>query len=215
MKSKYVIVGAGGHAKSVADAILSTGDIVSFFEDSKIAGQSIFGIPVVSSLEEIQQLDSYFLAISIGNNFIRQKVMQDYALKYPNLILKPVVHAKAYVSPLSVVGIGSVALAQSNIGPNTTIGKGCVVNSCASIDHDSQMDDFSSLGPGATLGGSTFVGYRSAVCIGASVKHGISIGSDCVLGAMSYLDKDMANLITAYGVPAKTVRYRTPDENYL
>ncbi|MGA0409981.1 MAG: acetyltransferase [Limisphaerales bacterium] len=215
MKPKYVIIGAGGHAKSVADVILSTGSTVSFFEDSKKAGQSIFGIPIISSLAEISTLNSHFLAVGIGDNYVREKVTEEYSAKYPDLRLEPIIHSTAYVSPFSVVQIGSVVMAHATVGPKTMVGKGCIINTKASIDHDSQMSDFSSLGPGVVTGGNTKVGNRSAVCIGATIKHGISIGSDCVIGAMSYLNKDLSDQQTAYGVPAKVVRKHAVGEPYL
>ena len=215
MKPKYVIIGAGGHAKSVADVILSTGSTVSFFEDSKKAGQSIFGVPIISSLEEISTLNSHFLAVGIGDNYTREKVTEEYSAKYPDLRFEPIIHATAYVSPFSIVQIGSVVMAHATVGPSTMVGKGCIINTKASIDHDSQMSGFSSLGPGVVTGGNTKVGNRSAVCIGATIKHGISIGSDCVIGAMSYLNKDLSDQQTAYGVPAKVISKRAVGEPYL
>ena len=77
MKPKYVIIGAGGHAKSVADVILSTGSTVSFFEDSKKAGQSIFGNPIISSLAEISTLNCHFLAVGIGDKYVRKKLRKN------------------------------------------------------------------------------------------------------------------------------------------
>ena len=153
--------------------------------------------------------------MGIGDNYVREKVTEEYSAKYPDLRLEPIIHATAYVSPFSVVQIGSVVMAHATVGPKTMVGRGCIINTKASIDHDSQMSDFSSLGPGVVTGGNTKVGNRSAVCIGATIKHGISIGSDCVIGAMSYLNKDLSDQQTAYGVPAKVVRKRAVGEPYL
>lgn len=215
MKSKYVIIGAGGHAKSVADAVLSIGGTIMFFEDSKKAGQAMFGIPIISSIEEISELHSYYLVVGIGDNYIREKVMEEYSVKYPDLKFESIIHATAYVSPFSVIGMGSIVMAHATVGPKTSVCKGCIINTKASIDHDSQMSGFSSLAPGVVAGGNVKIGNRSAVCIGATIKHGISIGSDCVIGAMSYLNKDLRDQQTAYGVPAKVVRKRAVGEPYL
>lgn len=215
MKSNYVIIGAGGHGKSVADVISSSGGIVKFFEDSKKAGQSIFGVPIISSIEEIPELHSHFLAMGINDNYIREKVMERYSVKYPDLKFEPIIHETAYVSPFSSIGIGSIVMAHATVGPQTWVGKGCIINTKASVDHDSQMRAFSSLGPGVVTGGNVKIGHRSAVCIGATIKHGISIGSDCIIGAMSYLNKDLGDQQTAYGIPAKVVKKRVVGESYL
>jgi acetyltransferase-like isoleucine patch superfamily enzyme len=101
------------------------------------------------------------------------------------------------------------------IGPNTRIGKFCIVNSQASIDHDGLMLDFSSLAPAAILGGNVRIGTRSAICIGSVIKQNIFIGDDSIVGANSYLNKDLSNNQVAYGSPAKPIRTRTNSDDYL
>ena len=63
----------------------------------------------------------------------------------------------------------------AHVGSNTTIGKFCIVNTNASIDHDSLMKDYSSLAPGVTTGGNIKVGIRSAISIGSTLKNNIQI----------------------------------------
>jgi len=77
------------------------------------------------------------------------------------------------------------------------------------------MEDFSSLAPGALTGGRVRIGARSAVSIGATVKHGVSIGSDSVIGASSYVHTDVPAGVVAYGSPARKVRERFQGETYL
>ncbi len=73
-----------------------------------------------------------------------------------------------------------------NVGPNADIGSFCILNSSASVDHDSVLHDFASLAPGVICGGSVNIGTRSALSIGAVIKHGVEIGADTVIGAKSY-----------------------------
>jgi acetyltransferase-like isoleucine patch superfamily enzyme len=60
-----------------------------------------------------------------------------------------------------------------------------------------------SLAPVAVTGGNVKIGFRSTISMGASVKHGVSIGDDSVLGANSYLNNDLENNQVAYDVSAK------------
>jgi acetyltransferase-like isoleucine patch superfamily enzyme len=101
------------------------------------------------------------------------------------------------------------------IGPNTKVGKFCLINTQASIDHDCVMLDYSSLAPSSVTGGTVQIGIRSALSIGATIKHGLKIGNDCVVGANSYLNKDLPNNQVAYGTPAKQVRTRNIGDSYL
>ena len=59
------------------------------------------------------------------------------------------------------------------------------------------------------------VGLRSAVSIGAVVKHGIIIGDDCVIGANSYVNQNLSKNQVAYGSPAKPVKLRNQGDPYL
>ena len=93
--------------------------------------------------------------------------------------------------------------------------KFCIINTNASLDHDSTLDDFSSLGPGVTTGGNVTIGERSAVSIGAVIKHGVKISQDVVIGAASYVNKDIDTQTISYGVPAKIIRKRKKGDPYL
>ena len=66
-----------------------------------------------------------------------------------------------------------------------------------------------------SLGGNVCVGERSAICIGASVKHGLDIGDDAVVGGGSYVAKDVQGSSIYYGVPAKFIKQRTSSDKYL
>jgi len=119
------------------------------------------------------------------------------------------------VDPTAQIEEGCVVMPQASIGPNTQVGKFCIVNTAASIDHDCLLNSYSSLAPGVRLGGSVTVGERSAVCLGAGVRHKTVIGSDTVLGGGSYLNDHLPSGVTAYGVPAKVIRKRLPEDPYL
>jgi acetyltransferase-like isoleucine patch superfamily enzyme len=83
------------------------------------------------------------------------------------------------------------------------------------LEHESVLKDFASLAPGAVVGGRSTIGERSAVGLGASVKHGISVGDDTIIGANSYVHRDISDELVAYGSPARVVRSREPGDTYL
>ena len=77
------------------------------------------------------------------------------------------------------------------------------------------MESFSSLAPRVVCGGKVTVGIRSALSIGSTVKHGIIIGKDIVIGANSYVNNKVPDNVVAYGTPCKKVRTRIKGEPYL
>jgi sugar O-acyltransferase (sialic acid O-acetyltransferase NeuD family) len=214
-KRPLVIFGSGGHAVSVANVALSAGYKIECFIDYNKVGQSLLGYKIRGEIAEILNSESFSLAIAIGNNSVRESMYKEIKSKFSDSNFPILVHSSAVVSFFSELSEGSVVMPNAIIGPNTRIGKFCIVNSQASIDHDGLMLDFSSLAPAAILGGNVRIGTRSAICIGSVIKQNIFIGDDSIVGANSYLNKDLSNNQVAYGSPAKPIRTRTNSDDYL
>lgn len=211
-----VIFGAGGHASVVADIIRTCTqyNIIAYIA-SDIKTTSRDGLPIIE--------DSIFYKnpmvnkgiIAIGNNFIREKVVNSIHSQIPGFEFITCIHPKAYVSSSVNIGVGTVVMAHATINPYSRIGAHCIVNTNSSIDHDSILSDFASIAPNSVLGGNCSVGKGSAICIGACMEHKSSIGDYSILGAMSFLRKNLPDKILAYGTPAKIVRNRAENEKYL
>lgn len=200
---------------SIASVALSAGFELRCFIDKNKAGQTLLGVRIVGDLSEIDDLCACSFAIAIGDNAIRERIHTELVNSHCNLNFPPLIHRSSTISAFSDIGEGTVVMPGAVVGPNSQIGKFCIINTQASIDHDSSMLDFSSLAPAAATGGTVRIGIRSAVSIGAIVKHGILIGDDCVLGANSYLNEHLPNNKVAYGTPAKQIRDRITGDSYL
>jgi serine acetyltransferase len=101
------------------------------------------------------------------------------------------------------VGEGSQILAGAIVGDEAVLGKACIVNTRASVDHEDILDDGVEIGPGATLCGLVRMGTASWVCAGATVLPRITIGADAIVGAGAVVIKDVPEGITVVGVPAR------------
>ncbi len=212
---KIVIFGAGGHAVSSANVALSAGYKIINFVDSQRSGSSLLGYRVIGSILELENIRDLSFAIAIGDNFAREKFYEEITNMMPGLVFPVLVHQSAIISSFSKIGEGTIVMPNAVVGPNSKVGKFCILNTNSSIDHDSTMLDYSSLAPAAVTGGRVSIGARSAISIGAVLKNGIEIGGDCVVGAKSYLNKDLPPNQMAYGTPAKIVRTRKIGEAYL
>ena len=211
--SNLIIVGAGGHALSVADAALSAGWTVGgFYSPDGTGYASTFGT-VLSSLDSLDLSDTA-LALGIGTNHSGETVAQDISKRFAQTEIVSVVHATAWVSPRATIHPGAVILAHTSVGPGSTVGRGAILNTGASLDHESSLGPYASLGPGARTGGNVSIGERTMIGIQAGILHGVTVGSDCVVGAHSLLNSDLGDHIVAWGTPAKTVRSRLRDDPY-
>jgi sugar O-acyltransferase (sialic acid O-acetyltransferase NeuD family) len=210
-----IIVGAGGHAVSVTNVALSCGINVVAYVDNNKAGSKVLDIPVITKQQCIDTYKTANFAIAIGDNSVRERVYNEYKLELPNCEFPPLIHQTAVIGINSKVGDGTVIMPQTNIGPNSEVGVFCILNTSSSIDHDCDMQSFSSIAPRVVTGGNVNIGVRSALSIGATVKHGIVIGDDVVIGANSYVNKPFDSNLVAYGTPCKFVRERTKEDAYL
>lgn len=209
-----VILGAGGHAVSVADAALASGwGPVCFISQDGAGPASALG-PVHASPDSIK-LDTKFLALGVGTNHLRQKGFDTFGKAFPKSEIVTVVHPTAWVSKYAVVNPGAVILANAVVGPEAVVGKGAVINTGASLDHGSVLCDYASLGPGTRTGGDVSVGIRAMIGLQASIAQGTRVGSDTVVGAHSFVKNHLGNNVVAWGVPAKPIRSRLWDEPYF
>ena len=67
----------------------------------------------------------------------------------------------------------------------------------------------------AVTGGNVEVGEFSAIGIGATVKHNVSIGYNCIIGASSLVNKDTKSNSVYYGIPARFIRNHELGKKYL
>ena len=208
--SRLLILGAGGHAKVVAETAIASANFseVAFLDD-RCSGPdqlpSVLGFPVLGSLalalEPAHREQFASAAVAFGNatarlNWIEQLDTAGYAL--PVLI-----HPTAWVSPSAQLASGSVVFAQAAVQALASIGVGSILNTGCSVDHDAQLAGGVHICPGAHLAGEVQVGARTWIGIGASVIQQVRIGSDVTVGAGAAVVRDLPDGVTAVGVPAR------------
>ena len=200
------IIGAGGHSVSVANVAIAAGYKILAFIDETKAYKKIFNINILKNISEINCVGLLNFAIAIGKNETRNSIFENLKsekikINYPSLI-----HPSAIISEFTEIGKGTIIMPNAVVGPNCKIGDFCIINTKSSIDHDGTLSDFASLAPGVTIAGSVFIGKRSQISIGATIKENVVVGADSILGANSYLNKNLSNSVVAYGTPAKIIR---------
>ena len=210
--SGLLILGAGGHAKVVAETALASGVASSVaFLDDRCNGPDtclpVLGWPVIGPLALALQADtnSQFDAavVAIGNAATRLYWIQE--LQAAGFDLPVLKHPTAWVSPFAQLGPASVVFAQVAVQAQALIGKGAILNTGCSVDHDAQLADGVHLCPGSRVAGDVKVGARSWIGIGASVIQQVRNGSDVTVGAGAAVIGDLPSSVTAVGVPARVV----------
>jgi sugar O-acyltransferase (sialic acid O-acetyltransferase NeuD family) len=218
---QVLVFGASGHAKAVIDTLERQGIYrVAGIVDANLPVATTFcGYPILGRDVDLPELVATHGisggVVAIGDNWRRQKVATSIRELCPDLTLVNSIHPSAVLAPSVTVGEGTTIMAGVVINADCHVGRLCILNTNASLDHDSEMGDAASLGPGAIIGGCVTIGASSAVCIGATVVHNIRIGPRTVVGAGAVVVRDVGANVVAFGNPARAVRVRNDDDPYL
>lgn len=205
MKDKLLIIGASGHGKVVADIALKMNkwNTISFLDDDESIKTSL-GLKVIGkSADAFQKIEEYDIFVGIGNNEIRKKIQN--ALEAKGVILPVLIHPNAIIGEQVTLSTGSVVMAGAIINCSTKIGKGCIINTGSTIDHDNDIEDFVHISPGAHLAGTVRVGQGSWLGLGSVVCNDIYITSGCKVGAGAVVVKDITEAGVYVGVPVRRV----------
>lgn len=209
MDKKVIIIGAGGHARVIADIILKSGDKVEGFLDdnievgTKIDNQEGFEVlgKISASLELQEKNPKLEFIIGIGNNNIRKHIAEEYNLKYYTAI-----HPTANIGFGVVIKEGTTVMANACISPSTYIGKHCIINTAAIVEHDNIIREYVHISPNATLAGTVVVGIKSHIGAGATIINNINVASNVIIGAGAVVVKDITESGTYVGVPARKIK---------
>jgi sugar O-acyltransferase (sialic acid O-acetyltransferase NeuD family) len=94
-------------------------------------------------------------------------------------------------------------MAGAVVNPYTEIGQGCIINTCASVDHDCRIGDYVHVSVGAHVAGTVIIGDNSWVGAGATISNNIEIVEDCMIGAGAVVVKNIEESATYIGIPAR------------
>ena len=197
MCKSVVIIGAGGHARVVADIVKKSGDKVVGFLDDFNTGDGILGV-----IDDCTKYaDGCSFVIAIGSNKVRSAI----AKKYSGLKFYTAVHPAAVISENVTIGSGTVVMANAVINSGAVMGEHAIINTASVVEHDNSIGDYVHISPGATLCGTVSVGEGTHIGAGSVVKNNISICEECVIGCGAAVVKDITKPGVYAGVPAKEI----------
>lgn len=177
MNEKVVIIGAGGHAKVIADIVIRSNDeLIGFLDDNISKETNIIEnykvIGTIKDAKELQQNDKKIkFIIGIGNNDIRKRISEEYSLQYYTAI-----HPSAIIGLNARIEEGTVVMANSIINPDSKIGKHCIINTGTIVEHENTIEDYVHLSPSVTLSGNVKVAKLVHIGTGCKVKNNIKSG---------------------------------------
>lgn len=213
----FVIWGAAGHALVLNDLISQNGDkLIAFFDNNKEIKTPIEDVPLLGDfhdfknwIERERNISNIEFLVAIGGARGKDRYdIQNDLLKY-GLASTILIHPKAYIANNVELGDGTQVLAQACVAPSVTVGKACIINHRASIDHECVLFNGVHIAPGATLCGCVEIGEFSFIGAGAVILPRVKIGKNSIIGAGSVVIKDVPDFCTVVGNPARIIKRRS------
>lgn len=178
MKKPLIIVGGGGHCKSVIDVAESAGyTILGILDRPDEFGKDVLGYKVIGTDDDMVKFaDEADFIVTVGQ--IKSpdlRVMLHQMLKDVGCQLATLISPTAHISNYSTIGEGSVIMHQAVINADACIGAGCIINTFANIEHDVIIGDYCHISTGAMVNGGARIGSGTFVDSNVVINQGIGI----------------------------------------
>ena len=214
-KKNILLWGAAGQAIVLHDFMGHCGYRISAVYDRNPEVQSPFeDLSVFHDESELfefmaKQNSLHYFSVAIGGDGGRDRLMIHKKLTEKGLKPATLIHPESNVAPSVSIDEGSQILINATLSSRVVIGKEVIVNSSASVDHESVLRDGVHIGPGAVLSGCVDVGSCTFIGSGAVVLPNIRIGQHSLIGAGSVVTEDIPDHVVAYGSPCRVIRKKS------
>lgn len=203
MNKKVVIIGAGGHAKVIADIVRGNRDIVvGFLDDAFTEERELYYSRVIGKVSDYKcyTCECCFI-IAIGNSTVREKIAKELECEWYTAI-----HPNAVVSESVKIGQGSAVMANAVINADATVGEHTIVNTGSVVEHDCSIGDYSHICPRSVVCGATSIGKHVWIGTGSTVINVISICDNVTVGAGGVVVRNISEAGLYVGVPARKIK---------
>ena len=195
MKHPLILIGGGGHCKSVIEVAESAGyEIKGILDMPDEVGKEVLpGHKVIGTDDEIPQyVEECDFIITVG--FIKNPALR---IKLYNKVkaaggrLATIMASTAHVSKYAELGEGTVIMHHAFVNAGAKIGDNCIINTFVNIEHDAEVGNQCHISTGTMVNGECKIGENSFIGSQSVCANCIEIASDIIVGAGSVVRKSI------------------------
>jgi sugar O-acyltransferase (sialic acid O-acetyltransferase NeuD family) len=212
MNLPIIILGGGGHAKVLIDALLLQHRKILGYTDKDRGGEMVLCLPRLGDDKTILEYNPKKLKLvngvgSIASTSSRKRLYERFRRK--GYHFESVVHPSATIATAVQFEEGVQIMARAVVQPGCRLGANTILNTGALVDHDCDIGAHVHIAPGAVLSGNVRIEDEVHVGTGAVIIQGLVIGAKSVIGAGAVVLGNVPANVTVVGVPGKVIHYHT------
>lgn len=211
---EIIFWGAAGQAKVLRECMKDSGvKLVALFDNNESLASPFADVPLYFGNRGFEDWISKRSAsrpvgflVAIGGDKGQDRVeIQEYLESY-GLIALTAKHRTAFIADNVTIAAGSQVLAHSSVCVEAQIGRACIINTGAIVDHECRIADGVHICPGAHLAGCVEVGRYGTIGTGAVILPRVRIGQGAIIGAGAVVIEDVPSYAIAVGNPARALK---------
>lgn len=204
MMKPLVLIGGGGHCKSVIEAAESAGyTLLGVLDMPENIGKDILSTKVIGTDDDIPSfVNKAEFVITVG--FVKDsstRIRLYNSIKEAGGKFATVIASSAHVSKHASIGEGTVVLHHAFVNADAKVGCNVILNTASIIEHDVVIGNHCHISTGAIVNGGCKIGERCFIGSQSVLANCISVDSDIIVGAGSFIRKSISEKGIYYGNP--------------
>jgi len=206
-KEKIILIGGGGHCRSVIDAIESESrfDIAGIVDVPGKLHENILGYEIFANDADIPKLATefryFFITIGLIRDF-RPRLRMYEKLMMLGCDMPVIISPRAYVSPHTSIASGTLVMPFAFINAGVSIGPNCIVNTSSIVEHDTIIGANNHISTACVVNGTCIIGENNFLGTNATLLNNLVIGNNNLIGASSVVVKNVGDGLKLFGNPA-------------
>ena len=188
--NKIILIGGGGHCKSVIDVIEQEAkyEIAGVVDKPKLLNTKILGYSVIGNDLDLEVLSKKYQYALITAGHIKSPSLR---IKLFNLVYKvgfslpTIISPNAHVSRHSKIGKGTVIMHNAIVNANVNIGYNCIINSKSLIEHDCVIANHCHISTNAIINGGVEIESKCFIGSNVTTNNNIKIKENSFIKAGS------------------------------